>query len=667
MSDTALKALARAAGLHIDWTDANGRPHEVKADTLRSVLSALGYPADTPRETTDSGHRLETEAKAIPQLTTAYGQAPVHVGTAKRARLRMQDGDWRDVKLEALKVGGFSFRAPDTVGYHELELDGTSHILAVAPRQCFRVADAAPARKLAGLSVQLYSLRGGHTEGLGDFAALAEFAAQASAAGIDAVAVSPTHARFAANPASISPYSPSSRFFLDPIYADPALAGMDISHPSDGGDLIDWKEVQTRKFAQLRVAYGKTVEEIQRNGSFRSFCHDGGQRLFDHALYEALDAHFRSEGKDTPKQWPHPFLNPRSREVQEFAERERTEIAFHLYLQWLTAQSAHAAQTSAKDRMAVGIIADMAVGLDRNGSHAWSASHELMTGLSIGAPPDVFNTAGQDWGLTTFSPAALRASGYESFIATLRAGMQFAGGIRIDHAMGLRRLWVTPEGASPADGVYLAFPLGDLLRLIALESVIHGAIVIGEDLGTVPEGFRAQIANAGILGMRVLWFERGKDGQFIPNDRWDAQAAALTTTHDLPTVAGWWCGRDIDWNTKVHSKTRLGGAGAERRNRKKDRSLLWSAFAEAGCAVGVEPPQEKPKRAVDAALSYVAKSPSPLAIAAVEDILALTEQPNLPGTIEQHPNWRRRLPPGNIWEDAKVQARVAKLTASRGK
>jgi len=243
--------------------------------------------------------------------------------------------------------------------------------------------------------------------------------------------------------------------------------------------------------------------------------------------------------------------------------------------------------------------------------------------------------------------------------------MQYAGGIRIDHAMGLRRLWVLPAGAPPGDGVYLSYPFTDLLRLVALESVFHRAIVIGEDLGTVPRGFHAQIAAAGILGMRVLWFERGGDGSFVPNERWEPQAAALTTTHDLPTVAGWWCGRDLEWSTKLKRKTRLESAGAERRARKKDRKQLWSAFVNAGCGVGQEPPPARPERAVDGAIAYVAKTPCALALAAVEDILALPEQPNMPGTIDEHPNWRRRLPAVNIWHDEAAQSRIRKLTASR--
>jgi 4-alpha-glucanotransferase len=229
--------------------------------------------------------------------------------------------------------------------------------------------------------------------------------------------------------------------------------------------------------------------------------------------------------------------------------------------------------------------------------------------------------------------------------------------------MGLRRLWLLPQGASAKDGAYVRYPLEDLLRLIALESVLHRAIVIGEDLGTVPDGFQAQLGSAGILGMRVLWFERDKD-RFIPPERWDTHAAALTTTHDLPTVAGWWEGSDIDWNTKLKRKMRLGSAAAERRERAKDRAGLWSTFEEAGCAKGPEPAQTEPQAAIDGALSYVGKTPCLLAIAAVEDIVGSPEQPNLPGTTDEHPNWRRRLP-DKILHRADVRARVARLTAAR--
>ncbi|HEY1961312.1 MAG TPA: 4-alpha-glucanotransferase [Rhizomicrobium sp.] len=665
MSDDALTRLARAAGLYVDWTDANGRPHAVKPDTLRAVLAVLGYPGDSTKEIAESHRRLEHDLKTIPRLITAHPREPVHLGAHQRARLRRGDDEWQDMTLNPLRVGGSCFRAPDAIGYYELELDNSEHVLAVAPQRCYGIADAAPGRRLAGLSVQIYSLRGGHSEGFGDFAALGDFAAQAGAHGIDAIAVSPTHARFAADPGGISPYSPSSRLFLDPLYADLAIAGGAMLQTGESADLIDWPEAHRNKYAQLRSAYETAVEQNQHSRAFRAFCLDGGQKLFDHALYEALDAHFRKEGRPSLRHWPTEYRDPKSSAVQAFAEAEKKEIAYHLFLQWLAAGSAQAAQARAKEHMAIGLIADMAVGMDRTGSHAWSAADDLLGNLSVGAPPDTFQPAGQNWGLTNLSPTALRATGYDSFIATLRASMQHAGGIRIDHAMGLRRLWVLPEGASPGDGVYLSYPFNDLVRLIALESALHRAIVIGEDLGTVPEGFRSQIAAAGILGMRVLWFERDREGRFLSPETWDVQAAALTTTHDLPTIAGWWRERDIDWSVKLRRKMRFGNARSERRDRKKDRALLWQACVHAGSARGPEPPLEKPEAAVEAAISYVSKTPSLLAIAATEDIVAEPEQPNIPGTVSQHPNWRRRLPAGDIWRDAKVRGRVEKLTGPR--
>jgi 4-alpha-glucanotransferase len=665
MSDDALRKLARVAGLYVEWTDSNGRPQEVKPDTLRAVLEALGYAADSASDILESQKRLDRESRAVPPLIAAVESEAIRVGHAKRARLRTQEGAWQELPLEPLKVGGSCMRAPQSIGYHELELDGASHILAVAPPRCFGPADVAPGRKLAGLSVQIYSLRGGHSPGFGDYAALGEFATEIGAAGIDALSVSPTHARFAANAENISPYAPSTRLFLDPLYADIALSGCKPTATDDPSELIDWPEAHRRKYSQLRAAYEQFSQDGSEKRAFFEFCQNGGQRLLDHAVFEALDAHFHEEGKRSQRDWPPGFRDPRSSEVLAFAEAEKKEIGYHLYLQWLTAESAAAAQAQATQQMAVGVIADMAVGVDRAGSQAWSAPHEMMGDLTIGAPPDTFNLAGQDWGLTSFAPLASRATGYEGFIATLRASMQYAGGVRIDHAMGLRRLWVLPAGASPADGVYLSYPVHDLLRLIALESWLHHAIVIGEDLGTVPQGFHAQLSAAGILGMRVLWFEREKDSRFISPERWDGQATALTTTHDLPTVAGWWEGRDIEWTAKVRRKTRLGSINAERRERQKDRTLLWGALAESGCARGPEPAPHNPGPAVEGALSYVSKSPTALAIASVEDILALPEQPNMPGTINEHPNWRRRLPAHMSWEDAAVRARLAKLTARR--
>jgi 4-alpha-glucanotransferase len=313
--------------------------------------------------------------------------------------------------------------------------------------------------------------------------------------------------------------------------------------------------------------------------------------------------------------------------------------------------------------MKIGIIADIATGIDPAGSDCWGSPDDVLNGLRIGAPPDLFNAAGQNWGITALSPLNLRKNGLAPFVALLRANMAYAGGIRIDHAMGLMRLWVMPEGASPADGVYLRYPLDDMLRLLSLESHRARAIVIGEDLGTVPPGFSQTLADRGILGMQVLWFEHDPDGQLRAPSRWRREAVAMTTTHDLPTVAGWWNGRDIEWRAKAGIRTQKGNDAADREERTKLKEHLWSALRAADCVSSHQP--DGAKSVIDGAICYVGNTPCRLAIVAAEDICGLEEQPNLPGTIDEHPNWRRRLPSGNCFSKPPVSDRVARLVRSR--
>jgi 4-alpha-glucanotransferase len=237
--------------------------------------------------------------------------------------------------------------------------------------------------------------------------------------------------------------------------------------------------------------------------------------------------------------------------------------------------------------------------------------------------------------------------------------MRHAGGVRIDHAMGLMRLWVVPDGAEPSEGAYLNYPLDDLLRLVALESHRHEAIVIGEDLGTVPPGFRERLAAAGIYGMNVLWFER-KDEAFAPPDDWPTQATAMTSTHDLPTVAGWWQGRDIEVRAQCGA---VKDVKAEQAARATDRQALWSAFRAAEVADGSAPPPQEHAPVADAAVKFIARTPSQLTLLPLEDALGLVEQPNVPGTIEEEPNWRRRYDgdAGQLLDAPRVRDRLRPL------
>lgn len=617
MNEDALLAHARDVGFGVDWTDAMGRPQRVRPEALRRLVDAVDA-GDAP--------------SGPPPLATGRVRKPIALPTDfdGPAELMLEDG-----KTKSLVVRSGTVPAIGRPGYHRLRFGRQEMTLAVAPPRCVTLRDVGEGRRLWGVTAQVYSLRRPGDGGIGDAGAVRDLAEMAARHGADAVALSPVHSLFAHEPGRAAPYAPSSRLFLNPLYADPAATFDAMTVASDEAleraPLIDWAAAGAAKFARLRRLFDDFVEiDTPLTRDFEAFIRQGGEALAQHAAFEARQA----------------------------GGPER----YHMFLQWLTARSFAAAQQAAKAAgMRIGLVSDLAIGMDRAGSHAWARGSDLLMDLSIGAPPDVFNPNGQDWGLAAFSPRALVACGFEPFLATLRAALAHAGGVRIDHIMGLMRLWLVPRGHAASDGAYLAYPLEDLLALLALESHRHGAVVIGEDLGTVPAGFRARLRRAGIAGMDVLWFERTRLA-FRNASRWRGDAVAMTTTHDLPTVAGWWSGEDI----RTRRALRL-AAAAEEQERERDRPRLWRAFTSAGVAAGEAPPSDRPDPVVDAALGYVAQSPAPLMLAPVEDLLGLREQPNLPGTVDEHPNWRRRLRPlaRELFEAPAVRARADIIARNR--
>ena len=686
--DAALRDLARAAGIAVEWEDAHKQPKTVAPDVLRRILGPLGLPATTEGEIRESRDRLRaTQAGTLPPMVTGRAGSRTVLplsGTGGRGQLRLESGGSLDLELKADGDGKVALPAIDEAGYHRLTLGDAETVLAMAPARCVGTSDLVGGRRIWGVAAQLYGLRRPGDGGFGDFTALAGFAEAAAGQGADAVALSPVHALFAANPGRFGPYAPSSRLFYNVLHVDPAeafgserlraaieAAGVAAELAAcEALDLVDWKRAGTAKLAVLRRLHDGLSSDSELAAEMQRFRDAGGDLLSGHAVFEALHAHLAAEtGVLRPwQEWSHGLRDPQSPEVLAFAREHAAEVGFHVFLQWLAGRGLATAQKRARDAgMAVGLVADLAVGMDGGGSHAWSRRDDVLEGLTIGAPPDLFNPQGQSWGLAAFSPRALESSGFEAFLATMRAAMRHAGGIRIDHIMGLTRLWLVPDGASPADGAYLKFPLGDLLRLIALESVRQRALVVGEDLGTVPPGFRDTLDETGVLGMRVLWFEREDEdaGPFTAPAEWSRDAAAMTTTHDLPTAAGWWQGRDIDW------RVTLGGDAvdetAQRQGREADREALWSVMVEAGSAGDPAPLPSEPDPFVDAALRFVAGTTSQLALIPLEDLAGLVEQPNLPGTIDEHPNWRRRLPipADELFATPAVTRRVAAIRAAR--
>jgi len=610
MNDEAILQRAREVGLMVDWIDATDRPQRVSTPNLARLLDALG---DGP--------------PAAPSLLTATAGEPASlpgVDGDAAAELVLEGGRAQAVAISA-------GRAPpiDAAGYHTLRVGGREFTLAVAPRRCVALADVAGGERMWGLAVQLYSLKRTGDLGIGDTTALAMLAKAAAARGADALALSPAHSLFPHDLARIGPYSPSSRLFLNPLLGDPAalLGKQGDSAPVSRSDdpLIDWPAASARKYEVLRRLYDHFRQAPSPlRSAFDAFKREAGPALERHARFEA-------PGGDPD---------------------------YYAFLQWLADGAFASAQKTAREAgMRIGLITDLAIGLDPDGAEVGAAPGDFLAGVRIGAPPDFFNRQGQDWGLTSFSPRALIGLGFAPFIATLRAALRHAGGVRIDHAMGLMRLWLVPLGGSPADGAYLAYPMDDLLRLLALESHRHRAIVIGEDLGTVPPQFRARCHEMGMAGMDVLWFQRDGNG-FLPPGRWRDDAVAMTTTHDLPTVAGWWRGADLDL------RGGLGMASDEEfAERPNERQRLWQAFTDAGATAGPMPPPEQSDPAVDAAIAFVGAARGPLAIVPLEDIVGAAEQPNLPGTIDQHPNWRRRfaLPAGEMLKTPPAERRVTLL------
>lgn len=409
-------------------------------------------------------------------------------------------------------------------------------------------------------------------------------------------------------------------------------------------ELIDWPAVALSRQRLLRQLF----EDFSRGGNaqqvdFDSFRASGGEALENHCRFEALHDHLR-DAEGNPQHWnawPAEYRDPASPAVAAFAREHANAISYHAFGQWLMARGLQRAQVAARSAgMRIGLISDLAVGADGGGSQAWSRQAELLAALSVGAPPDVMNRAGQNWGISAFSPWGLRRHGFRAYIEMLRANLAHAGGMRIDHVLGLKRLWVMPAGADPKRGVYLNYPFDDMLRLLCLEAWRHRAVILGEDLGTIPEGLREVLAARGILGMRVLLFEQ-HHGHFQRAGQYSDQALATSTTHDIPPLAGWWSGHDIDWRIRIGQLSEA-DRESQWRAREHERAGLNRVLCEDS---GRDPGQLlEVQEAVDAAACFLGHTPAPLALLPVEDALGLSEQTNMPGIVEVHPNWRRRYP-----------------------
>lgn len=681
--DERLRQLAARAGISPEWTDQAGKRHAVSPESLRAILAAFGLPADNAGALNAALERLDAEsdpAEAAAFTTTRIGQPvplPACGPAGRRLEVILESGERRVVTTLTGPDGVAALPPFETPGYHTVHLPEGEVTVAAAPTRCVTFSDRNGGRAGFGLAAQIYSLRSPHDGSIGHFGGVAALGRDAGKLGADALAISPVHALYGASAAQFSPYSPSTRLFYNPLHADPEvifpadLLAATIAEEGLGEamdklsrePLIDWHLATPLRQRLLHALFRKLQDNEALSGqraAFEQARAEASPLLRSHAVFEVL--HAAEFARDPSawhwRNWTAAHRDPDSAEVAAFAADNAAAVDYQIFLQWLTGLSYSQAQQACRQSgMTVGLIADLAIGMDSSGSHAWSRQQEVLNGVSVGAPPDYYSADGQSWGLTTFSPRGLAASGYAPFIDTLRASLRHVGGIRIDHVMGMSRLWLVPEGASAVEGAYVAFPAETLFRLIALESWRHQAIVIGEDLGILPYGFRDYLRDQGVAGLRVLRFERGENS-YIPPAEWDPAAAALTTTHDLVPTAGWWAGSDLDEGPE---------RPAQDDQRAWDRGLLWGSFEREGLVDGNRPAPEETDPVVDAAIRFVAKSPCTLKLLAIEDALGIRTQPNVPGTTIEKPNWRHRLDgkTGTLLDDAKVRERLAHLGPAR--
>lgn len=534
------------------------------------------------------------------------------------------------------------------LGTHRLTLDvaaygrGVVSVVVVPPRAF------APYGRTWGIALQLYTLRSARNLGIGDFADLRAACRLLGARGASYVGINPLHAPFQTDPESASPYAASSRRWLNWLYvavddvpeydSAPVRATLDDGalrttiEVARAAKLVDYTAVTSCKLAILRACF--SAMQGARRDAFAAWCAEQGEPLVRFATFDLLVERF---GRDLDA-WPETYRVPDSADVALFAAADDDAVRFAMYLQFLAAEQLEAISADAA-RHGVRLYRDLAVGVDANAADVWADRGAYLPGVSVGAPPDVLNTLGQDWGLPPLDPRALARDGYAELLALLRANCHDAGALRIDHAFSLARLYWIPRGAGARSGTYVTYPLEDLGGIVALASVRERCVVIGEDLGTVPEGFRERMEASGILSYRILFFERRPDGVLLAPEAYPALALAASGTHDLATIPAWLRGEDIVLRDALGLLETP--VDQERTARERDRTVLLDALVAHGDLAADARDDET--AIVIAANRYLAASPCAIVMAQLDDILGERTPVNVPGTSAQYPNWRRKL------------------------
>jgi 4-alpha-glucanotransferase len=663
------EALERAAagwGVELEYTDTWGRTHMASDETLRGALAALGVPASSEQELESAGSARERDrwSRAFDPAVVVFEDSdalPLRIpadcaGGSVKLEFRWENGEvehhwfWLPElpDLERVQVAGREFiakRAPLPalrLGYHDLraywmkepELEPFQDArFIVCPRRAKEVEG-----RLAGMALGLYGVRSARNWGCGDFTDLRAVLDTLAPSGAAFVALNPLHAIPNRQPYNTSPYLPLCSLYRNYLYLDvervPGFLPEDAPQREIVAlrktELVEYELVADIKLRALRQAFARFMRS-GHTGDFEEFARIEGALLHDFAVFCALDEYIHHGNPEIWlwKDWPARYRDPRSPSVARFADEHRDEVLFYKFLQWqVDRQLAEAQDHAIAQGMKVGLYHDLALATDRFGADLWMNRPFYASGARVGAPPDELAPGGQDWGFPPPNREAHRENGYELFAQSIRKNARHGGALRIDHVMRFFRLFWIPDKLNAAQGVYVKDYAEDLLGILALESVRGGFIVIGEDLGTVEWSVRNKLGEMGILGYRLLWFEKNPDGSFRLPQEYPAHAAVSTTTHDLPTVAGFVEGRDIEAR---RSAGLVDQAGYESQwaVRREELARLEDALQRAGFAG--DP------------LSFVLATPCALAIVNQEDLTGETEQQNLPASTWQHPNWRRKM------------------------
>jgi 4-alpha-glucanotransferase len=674
-----LVELASAYGVATDYWDWRGEHVAVPPATLIAVLAALGVDAHTEDEQRAAldRRRTEREQRVLPPYFVAtQGEArdiDVHAarGTAVAVRLVLEDG--RETSAPVGDSARFTIPADVPVGYHQLiaEADGVEHTaqLIVAPRW-LGLPDRIGPRPVWGLAVQLYSVRSTQSWGTGDLTDLTDLASWAAVEhGAGFVLVNPLHAAEPIPPVEPSPYLPTTRRFANPLYLRveriPEFAALDAVTRAEvdrlavasrsAPEVLDRDRAWAAKLAALELVHATGLTP-GRALAYRAYRRSEGQALEDFATWCALT---EVHGRDW-HDWPAALRHPRSAEVAAFAAAHAERVDFFRWLQWLLDEQLARTQADAcRVGMPIGVIHDLAVGVSPDGAESWSWQDEMARGMSVGAPPDPYAQTGQSWEQPPWRPNRLAELGYAPFRELMRGVLRHAGGLRIDHVMGLFRLWWIPDGASPKDGTYVSYDHEAAVAVLMIEAQRAGAVVVGEDLGTVEPWVRDYLRDRGILGTSILWFESDESGRPLPPDRWREYCLASVTTHDLPPTAGYLAGDHVRLRHRLGLLTR--SLDEELATDAADREAWLALVRERGLL-----PEGADEAATTVALHrLLSAAPSRLRCLALTDAVGERRAQNQPGTRDEYPNWRVPLggPDGRpiLLEDVFTDPRAAAL------